>query len=205
MLDQKGFDLWADRYDESVGLSDEDGTYPFAGYKKVLGEIYREVLSARAENVLDLGFGTGTLTVRLYERGCRIWGQDFSEKMIALAKEKMPRAHLFQGDLSKGLVEELKGRKYDAIISTYALHHLTDGEKVALIRQLRPLLSDNGMIYIGDIAFQTRAELESCRRKSGGDWDGDEIYLVYEELRQRLENSTFTRFSHCAGLLRLGR
>ncbi len=40
MLDSKGFDLWADGYDQSVGLSDEDGTYPFAGYKQILNEIY---------------------------------------------------------------------------------------------------------------------------------------------------------------------
>ena len=31
MLDQKGFDLWADGYDKAVGLSDEEQTYPFAG------------------------------------------------------------------------------------------------------------------------------------------------------------------------------
>ena len=37
MLNDNGFDLWADGYDESVGLSDEAGTYPFAGYRAVLG------------------------------------------------------------------------------------------------------------------------------------------------------------------------
>lgn len=31
MLDEKGFDLWADRYAKSVGASDEEGSYPFAG------------------------------------------------------------------------------------------------------------------------------------------------------------------------------
>ena len=35
MLDNKGFDLWADGYDKSVQLSDESNTYPFAGYKQV--------------------------------------------------------------------------------------------------------------------------------------------------------------------------
>lgn len=35
MLDNKGFDLWADNYDKSVGISDNDNTYPFAGYKKI--------------------------------------------------------------------------------------------------------------------------------------------------------------------------
>ena len=37
MLDNKGFDLWADGYDKTVGVSDEENTYPFAGYKDVLG------------------------------------------------------------------------------------------------------------------------------------------------------------------------
>ena len=31
MLSSQGFDLWADGYDQSVGLTDEEGGYPFAG------------------------------------------------------------------------------------------------------------------------------------------------------------------------------
>lgn len=31
MLSSQGFDLWADGYDASVGLSDEENSYPFAG------------------------------------------------------------------------------------------------------------------------------------------------------------------------------
>lgn len=88
MLGSKGFDLWAGDYDKSVGLSDEDGTYPFAGYKAVLNEIYNRVLSLPGKAVLDIGFGTGTLTAKLYERGCRIFGQDFSGEMLRLAQEK---------------------------------------------------------------------------------------------------------------------
>ena len=37
MLNDIEFDLWADGYDKTVGISDEENTYPFAGYKKVLG------------------------------------------------------------------------------------------------------------------------------------------------------------------------
>lgn len=133
MLDSKDFDLWADDYDKSVGLSDDDGTSPFAGYKLVLGEIYRRVVSHaggaglhdasaaylsvsdgkipfgsstvlndasaaclsvsdceiphRRGTVLDLGVGTGTLTKKLYDQGFAIDGQDFSEKMLAIARE----------------------------------------------------------------------------------------------------------------------
>ncbi|WP_353096914.1 hypothetical protein [Tissierella praeacuta] len=43
MLDNKGFDLWANEYDRSVNLSEENNEYPFAGYKDVLNHIYNEV------------------------------------------------------------------------------------------------------------------------------------------------------------------
>ena len=61
MLDHKGFDLWADGYDQSVGLSEEENTYPFAGYKKLLSMIYKTILEKPNPVVLDIGFGTGTL------------------------------------------------------------------------------------------------------------------------------------------------
>lgn len=77
MLDNKGFDLWADGYDKSVGLSDEDQTYPFAGYKGVLARIYQLVMAREKAKVLDIGFGTGTLTNRLYEQGVRFGDRTF--------------------------------------------------------------------------------------------------------------------------------
>ena len=205
MLDNKGFNLWADGYDQSVGLSDEDGTYPFAGYKQILNEIYNRVLTGKGNKVLDIGFGTGTLTAKLYEQGCNIWGQDFSERMIELAKQKMPKAKLYQGDFTHGLVEELKQNRYDAIIATYSLHHLTDEQKVSLIGNLLPLLNDGGCLYIGDVAFATRAELERCRDLIGDGWDGEEIYFAVDELIKSFPQMDFTQFSFCAGLLALNK
>ena len=59
MLDKKEFDLWADGYDKTVGISDEKNTYPFAGYKKVLGFIFQTIMKTENAIVLDIGFGTG--------------------------------------------------------------------------------------------------------------------------------------------------
>lgn len=205
MLNNKGFDLWADDYDKSVGLSDEDGTYPFAGYKAILNEIYNRVLSASAKTVLDIGFGTGTLTSKLYEQGCEIYGQDFSDRMIALAQEKMPDARLFQGDFSNGLVEPLTQQKYDAIIATYSLHHLTDAQKVTFLENLLSLLNEGGCIFIGDVAFETRAALQKCMEETGDEWDDDEIYFVYDELRAHFPSIQFKQISDCAGLFTLQR
>ena len=205
MLNNTGFDLWADGYDKSVGLSDENDRYPFAGYRAMMNALYQRVLAQRGRDVLDIGFGTGILTSRLYEQGCHIYGQDFSARMIALAQEKMPEATLYQGDFSKGLIPALRSRQYDAIVATYSLHHLTDAQKIDFLRDFLPLLKQDGCIFIGDVAFRTRDELEACRNVAGEDWDSDEIYFVYDELRPHFPALTFESFSHCTALLTLRR
>lgn len=115
----------------------------------------------------------------------------------------MPEAKLFQADFSNGLVESLKQQKYDAIIATYSLHHLTDVQKVSFIKSLFPLLNDGGCLYIGDVAFATRMSLEKCKNDAGSDWDDDEIYFVFDELQKHIHEIEFERFSSCAGLLSL--
>ena len=200
MLDSKGFDLWADDYDKSVGISDEDETYPFAGYKTILNTIYNRVLINSYKNVLDIGFGTGTLTSKLYEHGCVIYGQDFSTRMIDIAKAKMPNAKLYQGDFANGLVEPLMQQKYDAIIATYSLHHLTDIQKIDLLKDLLALLNDGGCIYIGDIAFINRTKLQKCMDEVKDDWDDEEIYLVFDEIKTHFPTIHFEQISNCAGI-----
>ena len=203
MLDSKGFDLWADGYDKTVGLSDEEQSYPFAGYKGVLARIYRLVMAKENAKVLDIGFGTGTLTKKLYEQGCEIWGQDFSGRMIELAGAKMPNAHLFQGDFSQGLAEPLLRHSFDFIVATYSLHHLTDDSKIRLIQAMTELLNEAGAILIGDVAFANRSDLERCREKAGEEWDDEEIYFVFDELRKAFPTMKFEQISYCAGVLSL--
>jgi putative AdoMet-dependent methyltransferase len=205
MLDSKGFDLWADGYDKAVGLSDEENAYPFAGYKEILGRIYQIIMEKPGATVLDVGFGTGTLTAKLYENGCTIYGQDFSPRMVELASAKMPEAHLFQGDIINGLVVPLLLQRYDFIVATYSLHHLTDEQKKVSLRLMLEQLNENGQILIGDVAFRTRDELEKCRQETGDLWDDEEIYFVADEMRKEFPGLTYTKVSHCAGILHLAK
>ena len=205
MLNHLEFDLWADGYDKSVAVSEENDEYPFAGYGQILNTIYNHVLTNPGRQVLDIGFGTGTLTTKLYEQGCTIYGQDFSQRMIDLAQEKMPEAHLYQGDFTLGLANELTGQQYDAIIATYSLHHLSDTQKVRFFRDLLGLLAPNGCIYVGDVAFRTREELEACRRRMAEKWDEDEIYFVFEELNEAFPQLEFEPVTYCSGVLYLKR
>lgn len=208
MLNSTGFDLWANGYDKSVNLSEESDEYPFAGYKDVLNYIYNQVREKNGANVLDVGFGTGILTTQLYSIGCNITGLDFSNKMIDIAKKKMPDATLLNWDISKGLPDEIKNNHFDFIISTYAIHHLTDKEKINFIKSLFPLMNESGNIIFGDVSFETRDELEKSKAKFNEYWDNDEFYFIASEIKEQLKDEYFCNYikiSHCAGVLTISK
>lgn len=203
MLTNKGFDFWSKEYDKSVKISNNDGSYPFVGYNNILNEIYNDILSKSYSNILDLGFGTGTLTSRLYECGYKVYGQDFSEKMLEVSKEKMPHAKLYLGDFSNGLVDPLLEHKYDAIIATYSLHHLTNKKKIKFLKDLQKLLNNKGCIYIGDIIFSSRKEHDKCMIDAKNEWDKDEIYFVVDEFKDYFPKMKFKKISDCLGIITL--
>ena len=200
------FNVWSGDYDEDVRLTDENNDYPFAGYKKIMDMIYTAATKRFPASVLDIGIGTGTLAAALYKHGQTITGIDFSDKMLAIAKTKIPNAMYYKCDFTKGLPPELKEAKYDFIISTYALHHLPDALKVTFIKSLLPLLSDNGAMLIGDIGFPSRAELEECKKQNASDWDDDEYYFVFSELVDALKcvcKISYEQASHCGGVMEI--
>lgn len=203
MLNQTGFDLWADGYDASVASSDEEDRYPFAGYKNVLAAIYAAVRQTPGMRVLDLGVGTGVLTQRLYADGYTITGIDFSPRMLTLAGEKMPGARLFLQDLTAGLPPVLAVETFDHILCTYAIHHLTPPKQISLLQELTGRLAPGGQILLGDVAFADRAALQRCRTQAGSEWDDEEYYPVAQELRPYFPALCFEAHSHCCGLFRL--
>ena len=204
MLDSKGFDLWANGYDKSVNFSEENDEYPFAGYKDVLNYIYNQVRENSYSSVLDIGFGTGLLTTQLYNEGYQITGIDFSSNMIDIAKNKMPDAVLLNWDFTRGLPEEIINNKYDYIISTYAIHHIPDEEKIKFIKSLLKLLNVNGKLLIGDVSFETWKELDICKEMHKEIWDNEEFYFVANDMMMSLNElfyCNYEKISYCSGVL----
>ncbi len=201
MFDSKGFDSWADNYDKDMQIEAEKNSYPFAGYREVHESITDTILKKKGATVLELGFGTGTLASELYNNGCEIYGQDYSARMTELAQAKIPGAHLYQKDFGEGLAEQLLEKKYDFIVATYAMHHLTDEQKVDLIHDLLGLLKSGGSILIGDIAFETRDAMEACRQEFIDEWDDEEYYFAADEFAKEFPEMSFEKVSFCGGIL----
>ncbi len=205
MLDSRGFDLWSGNYDQDILVMQEQG-YPFEGYYNTLGTIQQEVRNYGSRSVLDIGIGTGLLTQELYRAGLSITGLDFSSEMIALAREKMPGASFVQADFSEGLPEEITGRQFDCVVSSYAIHHLTDKEKIPFLQKLTRLVTEGGVILIGDVAFLSRIQLDQVKQVAEG-WDHDEFYMAAEEIIAGLEKAgvqpEFIPTSSCSGILKI--
>ncbi len=205
MLDNKGFDKWAGEYDVSIKRHSEG--YPFEGYYNILSYVHSLIKESKGKKILDVGVGTGLLTYELYKKGGQIYGIDFSEKMLELAKQKMPKGKFYCYDFKYGLPKDLDGVKFDYIVSSYAMHHLDNEEKVNFISKLKGILKENGKIIIADISFKNHEDMLYCKSISGNKWDNDEVYFVADKMVKRLTESElivrYTQISPCAGVLEI--
>lgn len=209
MLDENGFNNWAASYEKTVFADDVAGEYPFAGYSAVLNCVRGMIKEPRGANILDIGIGTGKFSSGLYAAGAKICGVDFSAGMLDRARETMPQGEFHLFNFESGLPPELRERKFDYIVSSYAFHHLDDKGKTAFLRSLTGNLQTGGMIIIADVAFGTAGEQAACREKSGAKWDDSEIYMVAETLLPMLDDcgvkADYKQISNCAGILTITR
>lgn len=201
-LDSTGFDQWSEGYDKDVEVSEKNNQYPFAAYNEVMNTIYNKVSKNRGI-ILDIGFGTGALTKRLYDDGSTIYGIDFSKKMLEISQKKMPEAKLIQFDFTQGVPKELDGVIFDSVISTYAIHHLTDEQKISLINKILPNLKDEGIILFGDVSFANTEEMLTAKEKDNDLWDDTEHYLIADQIAKLLPGLkvSFEKLSYCSGVL----
>lgn len=203
IMDDEGFDVWAPTYDESVSKSESENRYPFAAYTDVMEEVNRQLEELSGKEILDMGIGTGKNTSKLYEKGYRVTGTDFSREMLEIAKEKMPNAKLIKFNFNDELTSEISKNRYDAILFTYSIHHLILEEKKSLIKKLYPLLKEGGKIIIGDVMTGTESEMKAVQEKDQDIWDDSEHYVIVEELIPLFPNRKLSFYpkSYCSGVL----
>lgn len=100
-----------------------------------------------ARRVLDLGTGDGRLLAMLQAGRPEMSaiGVDFSELMLVAAGERFPgdeRVQLVKHDLAEPLPEL---GCFDAVVSSFAIHHLEHERKRALYREVLDLLEPGGV------------------------------------------------------------
>jgi len=142
----------ADYYDES----------PIVRGRRQDVLFYRDAARDFGDPILELGCGTGRITMALAEAGKRVTGLDISERMLeraakkraALYTEERERVHLVQGDMAKF---EL-GEQFRLIIIPFRpFQHLREvQEQLSCLECVRKHLAPGGRLILD--VFQTDAE-----------------------------------------------
>jgi len=199
------FDNWANNYNKSVIKSEQEETYPFAGYSNIKYQIIDIVTKRSFAHILDMGVGTGEITSPLYNLGYRVTGVDLSEKMIDLAKKKMPNA-MFICDTFQNSLRKLNDL-YDFIIFNYSIHHLDYQSQIDLLLKIHENLSSQGRIIIGDVSTINREDMKKLQEKYNSIWDDEEYYPIldiYQKSELRNYNKIlYNKINEVAGLFEL--
>ncbi|MEU9099049.1 class I SAM-dependent methyltransferase [Streptomyces sp. NPDC048361] len=134
-------------WDEAAATFDED---PDHGLRDPLvraawDEHLAGWLPDRAGEFLDLGCGTGSLSLLAAERGYRVTAVDLSPRMTELARAKLAGtgAEVLTGDAAKPPVE---GRTFDVILARHVVWILPDPE--AALRRWWSLLRPGGRLIL---------------------------------------------------------
>ena len=156
-VDQFNHDTEVDGYDDDV----TDESNPVRnGYAATLDWVIEHAAVGRDDVVVDLGTGTGNLAARLGPRA-RLVCVDVSTAMLAVARTKLPPATEY---VVADLLEFVDlAPECDVVMSTYAIHHLTADEKIALLDGLFLRLRPGGRLAIGDLMVPDRASVAGLR------------------------------------------
>lgn len=154
-----------------------------AGLEKVTAAVLAAADPRPGFRVVDLGCGTGQLSLPLAERGARVLAVDVSPEMIRrLERNASDRSLPSIAGLAAPIENlSLPAGSVDLVVTSYALHHLRDREKSRVVAAAYDWLRPGASLVVADMMFgrgatsQDRAIIKSkvrvlARRGPGGWW-----------------------------------
>jgi len=136
---QNAYNEWSEIYDSNTNLT-----------RDLDQQVTREILTGQHFNsILELGCGTGKNTVFLAQIGTHVHALDFSEGMIAKAKEKVQAENVrFEmADLTKRW--NCKDGAYDLIVCNLVLEHIQ--QLPHIFTEAARVLQPGGRFFINEL------------------------------------------------------
>lgn len=106
------------------------------------------------QRVLDIGCGTGALTLRAAQKDTKVKGIDVNPQMLEIAQKRAIEANLTQNiELCEMGVAELgseKDESYDVVMSGLCFSELTEDELTYTLKEVKKILTPGGILLIAD-------------------------------------------------------
>jgi ubiquinone/menaquinone biosynthesis C-methylase UbiE len=138
---------------ERSSTYDQDITAEFGIYDAMtlIPYLDRVTAAGRSRTVLDLGCGTGAVTMRLAERGLTVHAVDHSPDMIDVARGKAERGGVLERvTFHVAEIDRLpfEDAYFDGVTCQRVLHHVPDIAPV--FAEVRRVLKPGGFLYLSD-------------------------------------------------------
>ncbi|MCY7384691.1 MAG: class I SAM-dependent methyltransferase [Microcoleus sp. CAN_BIN18] len=158
-----------------------------SGIRRLLPK-YDEMLDVLAgciassnQRILELGCGTGELTLKVLEcyPSAEIVAVDYSPRMLDFARTKIEAAgyasrwtgiELDFGEWANNPNFSGLGDKFNAGISSLAIHHLEDEMKLKLFQRIRESLNAGGCFWNADPVLAESAAIKDIYQAAREDW-----------------------------------
>lgn len=135
------------------------------GFERVRDELVAAAAVRPDERVIDLGAGTGFVALAVAPSAAEVVGVDLSVRMLDVLRERARQSDLKNVSTTAADLAEVDFPRGSAnvVVSNYALHHLEDADKRAVVERARSWLVPGGRIVIADMMFGRGKTVEDRR------------------------------------------
>lgn len=123
-----------------------------------LDKAYDRLLSPvkKGQRVLDIGCGTGALTLKAAGSGATVTGMDINPQMLDIARRHAKELHLTEHiqfiEAGVAEMESLESGSYDVVMSGLCFSELSEDEQTYALKQTNRILKEEGLLLLADEA-----------------------------------------------------
>lgn len=143
-------------------------------------------LLPKGARLLDAGCGSGQKAKFFQDRGVRVLGIDFSEKLLAIARQTAPASEFRLLDLRAiGTVPE----EFDAVFAQASLLHIPKAETFSVLDGMVSRLVPGGLLYVAVKAQRPGHPEEEIVTENDYGYDYERFFSYYtlDEMQAHLD------------------